>query len=563
MSSNDRKSTLALKYTVSVLSHAKHAHLPKRWKPGKNVRWQDRQLVVGQIKRPVSRRNRELGNQLQGILSKTNHKKLSHTITSTQIKVLTSSATYFGKRRAAPTLYPSTKDPAYQLVWGRSLCGRATHRRSRRWRCSCQRPLSTVWTCTWQRLAMTDCSSAEHWSVHTAAGCCTMWATCIDEKQRGRQPAVRYTEEEKKDTHTQTHEYASWYAWLHEEQKRIRVRPPTVKLYSEKQVNKHAYLCFSACICAWGARVNQHHTRHHRAKQKKEQITYTHTSMHAGVYDCMRSDSESELGNQLSGILRKANKQTCILVCRCMNICMKSDSESASHSSPPQLKGVRVISACARMLACWYYFANLCTVSVCLPVHTVTHEETNTQATLKTQANTCQAMIENQHLHSSTLSQYSATRNTRTHWSNESPEKMTVDRFDNWLLDKSSSLYRGEIRSLATRCKLYSAKQNKKEQTYTCTDTQVRMLICMNVWGARVNQSQATSCQVYSEKQANKHAYLCASVCMSEAQYLSTQPRETRTLTKAMKARPKCPVAGPTTGCWTNQATCIEGKTES
>jgi hypothetical protein len=130
----------------------------------------------------------------------------------------------------------------------------------------------------------------------------------------------------------------------------------------------------------------------------------------------MRSESESELGNQLSGMLiRKASKQTCILVCLCMYVCMRSERESASNSSPPQLKGVRVISACARSLACWYYFANLSTVSVSLPVHTVTHKKrTHTQAALKTQAKTCQVMIEKQHVHSSTVSQYSATRNTHS-----------------------------------------------------------------------------------------------------------------------------------------------------
>ncbi len=67
--------------------------------------------------------------------------------------------------------------------------------------------------------------------------------------------------------------------------------------------------------------------------------------MHAGMYDCMRSDSESELANHLSGILRKANKQTNVPVCLCMYVCVRSESESASHSSPPHLKGVRVISA--------------------------------------------------------------------------------------------------------------------------------------------------------------------------------------------------------------------------
>ena len=57
-----------------------------------------------------------------------------------------------------------------------------------------------------------------------------------------------------------------------------------------------------------------------------------------------------ELDHQLSGILRKPNKQTCILVCLFMYVCMRSESESASHSSPPQLKGVRVISACVCVL---------------------------------------------------------------------------------------------------------------------------------------------------------------------------------------------------------------------
>ena len=63
-----------------------------------------------------------------------------------------------------------------------------------------------------------------------------------------------------------------------------------------------------------------------------------------------------------------------------MHVCvydrMRSESESASHSSPPQLKGVQVISECARM--CWYYFANLFTVSVGLPVHTVTQKKSHT-----------------------------------------------------------------------------------------------------------------------------------------------------------------------------------------
>jgi hypothetical protein len=76
--------------------------------------------------------------------------------------------------------------------------------------------------------------------------------------------------------------------------------------------------------------------------------------------------------------------------------------------------------------------------------HLDTKTHTNTQATLKTQANTWQGMIENQHFHSSTASKYSATRNTHTHSSDESPAKMSGERSDNVLLDKERALYQGE-----------------------------------------------------------------------------------------------------------------------
>jgi hypothetical protein len=135
--------------------------------------------------------------------------------------------------------------------------------------------------------------------------------------------------------------------------------------------------------------------------------THTHTSMQVGVYDCMRSDSESELGHQLSGILRNLNKQTCILVCLCMYVCLRSESESASHSSPLQLKGVRVISACmsARVRAGTTSLISVYSVRS----FTGVHRDIKTQ---KTKPH-CQhkkihvkVMIEHQHLHSSIVSQY-------------------------------------------------------------------------------------------------------------------------------------------------------------
>jgi hypothetical protein len=104
------------------------------------------------------------------------------------------------------------------------------------------------------------------------------------------------------------------------------------------------------------------------------------TSMNDGMYGCMRSESESELGNQLSGILRKAHKQTCILVCLCMHVCMRSERESASHSSPPQLKGVRVISTCVHARE------NTSTISLnslyCVCLSAGAHRDTKTHTTL-------------------------------------------------------------------------------------------------------------------------------------------------------------------------------------
>ncbi len=45
--------------TTFQFSVTRNTHSLKRWKPGENVRWQDRQLVEGQMKPPVSRRHNE------------------------------------------------------------------------------------------------------------------------------------------------------------------------------------------------------------------------------------------------------------------------------------------------------------------------------------------------------------------------------------------------------------------------------------------------------------------------------------------------------------------------
>ena len=115
--------------------------------------------------------------------------------------------------------------------------------------------------------------------------------------------------------------------------------------------------------------------------------------MHVGMYDCMRSESKSMFGNQLSGILesefsnqcdnqlsgvlRKTTKQTCILVCLCMYACLRANSESASYSSPPQLKRVRVISAYARACSSTISLISLYCVCFVIPKNTHTHKKNN------------------------------------------------------------------------------------------------------------------------------------------------------------------------------------------
>ena len=42
-------------------------------------------------------------------------------------------------------------------------------------------------------------------------------------------------------------------------------------------------------------------------KKRTNTYIHRHTRMRVGMYDCLRRESESELGNPQSGILRKSN----------------------------------------------------------------------------------------------------------------------------------------------------------------------------------------------------------------------------------------------------------------
>ena len=67
-----------------------------------------------------------------------------------------------------------------------------------------------------------------------------------------------------------------------------------------------------------------------------------------------------------------------------------------------------------------------------------------------------------------------------------------------------------------------------------------------------VNQLSYPLTHAYTYSHYIQHCHASTRLCK--------QPRETHTLTEARKARQKRRVAGPTTGCWTNEAPCIEEK---
>ena len=104
----------------------------------------------------------------------------------------------------------------------------------------------------------------------------------------------------------------------------------------------------------------------------------THTRMHAGMHDCMRSESESELGTQLSGILNKTNKQTNMHDCVSVYACVYEERERISVTlvTTAAQACASDLCMCARARVCSYYFANLSTVSLHLPVHTLTQINT-------------------------------------------------------------------------------------------------------------------------------------------------------------------------------------------
>ncbi len=160
--------------------------------------------------------------------------------------------------------------------------------------------------------------------------------------------------------------------------------------------------------------------------------------MHVGMYDCMRSEIESELGNPLSGILRKS-KQTNMHTCVSVYVCVYEERQRISVTlvTTAAQGCASDLCTCASARVCWYYFADLSLLCLfvcrCTPRHKHTHTHTSSTK------NTGKYMPRNDRkstLSRSAVSQCSATRNTHTHRSEESPAKTPSGRADNWLLSK-------------------------------------------------------------------------------------------------------------------------------
>ncbi len=140
----------------------------------------------------------------------------------------------------------------------------------------------------------------------------------------------------------------------------------------EKERDKHAYTCtcMSLSVCTCTSVGPDACKLQCSLKQPRE----THT-----LTEVMKARRKCRVAGQTTGcsinegtcieekqtdkkvvVYTQKSKQTktniCIHTCTngmyvCMYACMRSESESASHSAPPQLKGVRVISACVRVCA--------------------------------------------------------------------------------------------------------------------------------------------------------------------------------------------------------------------
>ncbi len=79
--------------------------------------------------------------------------------------------------------------------------------------------------------------------------------------------------------------------------------------------------------------VQMIHTLSYSCTRLSQQPRHTHTLTHSSLQSPQNASAEKQTNKK---------QNTCIYIHMCVFLydCMRSESESASHSSPPQLKGV-------------------------------------------------------------------------------------------------------------------------------------------------------------------------------------------------------------------------------
>jgi hypothetical protein len=111
---------------------------------------------------------------------------------------------------------------------------------------------------------------------------------------------------------------------------------------------------------------------------------------------------------------------------------------------------------------------------------------------------------------------------------------MSGGRTDNWLMDKSSFLYRGETETHSTSCQVRKQTKNKYVYTYNC---HTHFHVCLHVWlyeeRERISVTLVTTAtqgcvsdlcmckydNVFTErKERNKHVWTCTCACLCQPQ---------------------------------------------
>ena len=118
-----------------------------------------------------------------------------------------------------------------------------------------------------------------------------------------------------------------------------------------------------------------------KTNKKKNKYIHTHTHKYACWFVCLYVERDRIRVRQPAVSCTQKSKQTNMHTCVSVYVYVYAERErisvtlvtTAAQACPSDL------CMCTHERVCWYYFANLSTVSVWLPVHTVTQKHTHTE----------------------------------------------------------------------------------------------------------------------------------------------------------------------------------------